>query len=137
IEHNGIARQDSEDFAGLVNYSHDFQPGARRFDVGERSNFALMPVAEASLKLISDWTVPRVLETLRLRTAAIAERAQAEFGIRSVPAHRRAGHYLGLRFSGGVPPHPPPRPPAAQASVSPPGPAPRAGPPGWHNGHHV
>src|SRR5262249_23862857 len=103
IEHNWIARQDSEDFAGLVNYSHDFQPGARRFDVGERSNFALMPVAEASLKLISDWTVPRILETLRLRTSAIAERARAEFGIASVPAHRRAGHYLGLRFSGGVP----------------------------------
>src|SRR5262249_3965774 len=103
IEHNWIARQDSEDFAGLVNYSHDFQPGARRFDVGERSNFALMPVAEASLKLISEWTVPRILETLRRRTRAIAERARAEFGIASVPAHRRAGHYLGLRFSGGVP----------------------------------
>src|SRR5262249_574963 len=74
-----IARQDSEDFAGLVNYSHDFQPGARRFDVGERSNFALMPVAEASLKLILEWTVPRISETLRLRTGAIAERARAEF----------------------------------------------------------
>jgi len=67
IEHNWIAREDSEDFAGLVNYSHDFQPGARRFDVGERSNFALMPVAEASLKLILQWTVPRISETLRLR----------------------------------------------------------------------
>src|SRR5262249_2948500 len=85
------------------NYSHDFQPGARRFDVGERSNFALMPVAEASLKLILEWTVPRIFETLRLRTGAIAERARAEFGIASVPAHRRAGHYLGLRFRGGVP----------------------------------
>src|SRR5262249_59884562 len=103
---------------GLVNYSRQFQAGARRFDVGERSNFALMPVAEASLKLLSEWTVPRVLETLRLRTAAIAERAQAEFGIRSVPAHRRAGHYLGLRFSGGVPAHPPTRLPAATVYVS-------------------
>src|SRR6516165_4280653 len=43
IEHNWIAREGSEDFAGLVNYRHDFQSGARRFDVGERSNFALMP----------------------------------------------------------------------------------------------
>jgi len=25
IEHNWIARKDSEDFAGLVNYSHDFK----------------------------------------------------------------------------------------------------------------
>ncbi|MGE5777934.1 MAG: aminotransferase class V-fold PLP-dependent enzyme, partial [Hyphomicrobiales bacterium] len=70
IEHNWIARKDSENFAGLVNYSDEFHAGARRFDVGERSNFALMPAAEASLKLVSGWTVPRILETLRLRTEA-------------------------------------------------------------------
>ncbi len=102
IEHNWIARRDSENFAGLVNYVTEFQHGARRFDVGERSNFALMPAAEASLRLIAEWTVPRIFETLRLRTQAIAERARAEFGIESVPADRRAGHYLGLRFRGGV-----------------------------------
>src|SRR5258708_6339438 len=108
IEHNWIAREGSEDFAGLVNYCHDFQSGARRFDVGERRNFALVPVAEDSLKLILQWTGPRISETLRLRTRAIAERERAEFAIASVPDKRRAGHYLGLRFSGGRPPPPPP-----------------------------
>jgi selenocysteine lyase/cysteine desulfurase len=104
IENNWIARRGSQDFAGLVNYQSEFQDGARRFDVGERSNFALMPVAESSLKLIADWTVPCVLATLAHRTEAIAARARAEFGIDSVPGDRRAGHYLGLRFRGGVPP---------------------------------
>jgi selenocysteine lyase/cysteine desulfurase len=104
IEHNWIARHGSQDFAGLVNYQREFQNGARRFDVGERSNFALVPVADASLKLIADWTVPRILATLTRRTEAIAARARAEFGIDSVPSDRRAGHYLGLRFRGGVPP---------------------------------
>jgi selenocysteine lyase/cysteine desulfurase len=103
IELNWIARRASQDFAGLVNYQREFQDGARRFDVGERSNFALMPVAEASLKLISNWTVPRILATLTRRTEAIAGRARAELGIDSVPSDRRAGHYLGLRFRGGVP----------------------------------
>jgi len=103
IEHNWISRRGSQDFAGLVNYQPEFQDGARRFDVGERSNFALMPVADASLKLIADWTVPRILGTLARRTEAIAARARAEFGINSVPSDRRAGHYLGLRFRGGVP----------------------------------
>ena len=103
IEHNWIARRGAQDFAGLVNYQREFQNGARRFDVGERSNFALMPVADASLKLIADWTVPRILATLARRTEAIAARARAEFGIDSVPGDRRAGHYLGLRFRGGVP----------------------------------
>jgi selenocysteine lyase/cysteine desulfurase len=57
-----------------------------------------MPVADASLKLIADWTVPHILATLARRTEAIAARARAEFGIDSVPSDRRAGHYLGLRF---------------------------------------
>jgi len=132
IEHNWIARKDSEDFAGLVNYSREFQAGARRFDVGERSNFALMPVAEASLKLLSEWTVPRVLETLRLRTQAVAERARGEFGIASVPAHRRAGHYLGLRFAGGIPPDLPMRLAAAKVFVSVRGQAMRVTPHVWN-----
>jgi selenocysteine lyase/cysteine desulfurase len=137
IEHNWIARKDSEDFAGLVNYSREFQAGARRFDVGERSNFALMPVAEASLKLLSEWTVLRVLETLRLRTAAIAERARGEFGIGSVPAHRRASHYLGLRFSGGVPSDLPMRLAAAQVHVSVRGQAMRVTPHVWNTDDDV
>jgi len=137
IEHNWIARKDSEDFAGLVNYSREFEPGARRFDVGERSNFALMPVAEASLELLSEWTVPRVLETLRLRTCAIAERARSEFGISSVPADRRAGHYLGLRFSGGIPSDLPKRLAAAQVYVSVRGQAMRVTPHVWNTDEDV
>jgi selenocysteine lyase/cysteine desulfurase len=104
IEHNWMARRESENFAGLVNYKDEFQPGARRFDVGERSNFALMPVARASLDLIARWDVRRIQATLRLRTDAIAERARTHFGSDSVPADRRAGHYLGLRFRDGVAP---------------------------------
>jgi selenocysteine lyase/cysteine desulfurase len=137
IEHNWIAREGSEDFAGLVNYSHDFQSGARRFDVGERSNFALMPVAEASLKLILQWTVPRISETLRLRTRAIAERARGEFGIASVPADRRAGHYLGLRFRGGVPSDLPKRLAAANVYVSVRGQAMRVTPHVWNTDDDV
>jgi Selenocysteine lyase len=104
IEHNWIARLNSEDFAGLVNYQPKFQAGARRFDVGERSNFALMPVAQASLKLIADWIVPRILSTLALRTNKIAQRARDDFGIDSVPADRRAGHYLGCASGAGFRP---------------------------------
>lgn len=118
IEHNWIARRNSEDLAGLVNYQTEFQPGARRFDVGERSNFALMPAVQSSLELIAGWTVPRILATLTRRTSAIATRARAELGIDSVPDRRRAGHYLGLRFPGGVPADLPQRLAAAKVYVS-------------------
>lgn len=103
IEQNWIARKHSEDFAGLVNYRDDYEPGARRFDVGERSNFALTPVAKASLELLHEWGVARIFATLKARNDTIAERARAELGLDSVAPRRRAGHYLGLRFGSGVP----------------------------------
>jgi len=102
IENNWIARAGAEDFARLVQYRDELQPGARRFDVGERSNFALVPMMVAALEQVLEWGVERIHATSAHMTARIAERA-AELGIASVPAKYRAGHYLGLRFEGGVP----------------------------------
>jgi selenocysteine lyase/cysteine desulfurase len=102
LEHNWIARAGSEDFTGLVNYRDDFQPGARRFDVGELSNFALMPQANAALRQILGWGVENIQATLSARNEAIAASAR-EMGIDSVSQGLRAGHFLGLRFEGGVP----------------------------------
>jgi selenocysteine lyase/cysteine desulfurase len=102
LEHNWINRKYSEDFAGLVNYRDDFQTGARRFDVGERSNFALMPMAFTALKQIWDWQVPEIASTLTTMTAEIAHRAES-LGLNVAPPHLRAGHILGIRFPEGVP----------------------------------
>ncbi len=102
LEHNWIDRANSENFAGLANYRDDFQPGARRYDVGERSNFALMPMVIVALEQILAWGVDDIAETLADRTSAIAQRASG-LGLSSVPGHLRAGHFLGLRFAGGVP----------------------------------
>lgn len=102
LENNWIARAGSEDFAGLVRYRDDYQPGARRFDMGERANFALMPQAVATMSQLLDWGIPAIQRTLAELTGGIAARAAA-LGIASVPADRRAGHYLGLRFPGGIP----------------------------------
>ncbi len=102
LEHGWIARAGSENFAGLVNYRDDFQPGARRYDVGERSNFVLVPMAVAALRQVLDWGVEAIAETLSARTSAIARRA-ADLGLASLPQTERAGHYLGLQFPNGVP----------------------------------
>ena len=102
LEHNWIARQGSEDFARLVNYRPDFQPGARRFDVGEGANFALMPMAVAALEQLLQWGVPEIAATLDARTRSIADRA-APLGLTSGDPALRAGHFLGLRFASGIP----------------------------------
>ena len=102
LEHNWIARRESEEFSRLIDYQDGYQPGARRFDMGERSNFALLPVSIAGLEQLLAWGVERIARTLAHRTAEIAARAAA-LGLSAAPAHLRAGHFLGLRFPGGLP----------------------------------
>ena len=60
LEDNWIARENSQDFRGLVDYREEYQPGALRYDVGERSNFALMPMAVAALRQILAWEPERI-----------------------------------------------------------------------------
>jgi selenocysteine lyase/cysteine desulfurase len=96
LEWNWITRAGSEDFARLVDYSGEFQPGARRYDAGERSNFALMPIAKAALEQILEWSVEEIAGTLRTMTDEIASRA-ATLGLKSAPATLRASHLIGLR----------------------------------------
>jgi selenocysteine lyase/cysteine desulfurase len=55
LEETWMGRKGSEDFSALVDYVDDYQPGALRYDVGERSNFALMPMLTAALELLLAW----------------------------------------------------------------------------------
>lgn len=102
LEHNWIARQGSENFAGLVDYRDDFQPGARRFDMGEGANFSALPMVVAALEQLLDWGVENTQATLTAMTKQIAERA-APLGLRASDPSLRAGHFLGLGFPGDVP----------------------------------
>jgi len=102
IEHNWINRAGSEDFARLVDYREDFQPGARRFDMGERSNPPLLMGASAGLDFLLEFGVEAIAETLAAKTEAIAARA-AMLGMEAAPVGVRAAHFLSLGFGGGVP----------------------------------
>jgi selenocysteine lyase/cysteine desulfurase len=102
IEHNWINRRGSEDFSRLVGYQDAFQPGARRYDVGERSNFVLLPMASEALRQILDWGIENVAETIGGLTDLIEAEARRR-GIEAVPAKRRARHMIGLRLGRRVP----------------------------------
>jgi selenocysteine lyase/cysteine desulfurase len=102
IEHNWINRRGSEAFSQLVDYKDAFQPGARRYDVGERSNFALLPMAAEALRQILDWGVENVSETIGTLTDRIEEKA-TERGIQTTPKQRRARHMIGLMLGPGAP----------------------------------
>ena len=62
LEEPWHGRLNARNFAGLVEYEDAYQPGAIRFDVGQRSNFALIPALSASLELLLQWRPERVAE---------------------------------------------------------------------------
>jgi selenocysteine lyase/cysteine desulfurase len=100
LEENWINRLGSENFTRLVDYQLNYQPGARRYDVGEVSNFILSPIAAASLRQILDWGVEEISATLKQKTDLIAERAQS-MGFAMVTEAVRSPHMLGITWPSG------------------------------------
>ena len=99
LEETWIARRGAENFAGLVEYVDDYQPGALRFEVGQRSNFALVPALSASLELILEWRPERVAAYCTALMDGAFERLRA-LGLRVEEAPWRSPHLFGL----GLPP---------------------------------
>lgn len=97
LEENWIGRAGSEDFARLIDYRDDYQPGARRFDVGERTNFELTPMALAALTQLDTWGVAAVGDRLARVTDAIAA-GVVRLGLDPLPASQRGPHILGVEL---------------------------------------
>jgi selenocysteine lyase/cysteine desulfurase len=95
IEENWINRAGAEDFTALVDYTDTYRPGARRFDVGARTNFGLVPMALAAAEQLLDWTTAGIAASLRTVTDRIADHA-AELGYEIAPSDQRGPHMLGI-----------------------------------------
>jgi selenocysteine lyase/cysteine desulfurase len=76
--------------------------GARRFDVGERSNFTLAPMAEAALRQLVEWTPERIAASTAVMTRRIEEGA-LRIGLDPIVAGDRESHLIGVRLPGGAP----------------------------------
>ena len=96
LEHHWAGRRGSENFADLTSYTGEFRPGARRFDGGEASNFALLPMAVTALETVTGWSVDGIQSAVDPLTRAVADGAAA-LGL-SAPAGPRAGHIVGLEL---------------------------------------
>lgn len=100
LEEAWIVRRNARDFRSLTNYDEGFDAGARRFDMGERANFALLPVAGAAIGQLLQWGVANIAETLGAATAGIEARLR-ERGVSGQQG--RAPHFLSVRFPEGLP----------------------------------
>lgn len=101
IEHVWASRAGAEDFSGLVNYRDETQPGARRFDMGERSNFALLPVVIAALEQLLAWRVERIAASLAAINTQITARLAAG-GFPVAAPDVRSPHILGVAVPQGA-----------------------------------
>ena len=60
LEESWMNRTNAKNFSGITEYESAYQPGAGKYNVGETSNFILIPIIKEALKQISLWTVPEI-----------------------------------------------------------------------------
>lgn len=96
LEENWIGRKGSRNFSGLVAYEEAYEPGAVRYDVGERSNFTLVPMLVAGLRQVLDWDPGAIQAYCAALTAPALDEAR-RLGFRVEDAAWRGAHLFGLR----------------------------------------
>jgi selenocysteine lyase/cysteine desulfurase len=101
LEENWINRKDSENFAGLTHYQDEYQPMALRYDVGERANFILVPMAIVALKQLLAWGAENIQTYCHnLTHEAIAQWREKGFWIES--EKWRSKHLFGIQLPEGL-----------------------------------
>ena len=99
LEENWIQRANARDFSSLILYTDGYDAGARRFDMGERANFALLPAAKRAIEQILEWSVAEISATSGAHNQWLAERVR-DLGFSCPDESLRAPHYLCLRSEG-------------------------------------
>jgi selenocysteine lyase/cysteine desulfurase len=101
VEENWINRLHSEDFAGLVKYQREYQPGALRYEVGEHSNFILVPMLLRAIQQIRKWKPSEIQKyTSAISKEAIAYLRENDFWVED--SEWRGAHLFGIRRRGGL-----------------------------------
>ena len=96
IEDNWINRMGSENFSGLINYSDKYGELASRYNVGEQSNFILLPMLLAGLNQIESWGVKNIQDYCKnLISEEIKKVNQKKYWIEK--ENYRANHLFGIK----------------------------------------
>lgn len=102
LEDHYFHRLNAAAHEGRLEHIHGYAPGAARFDMGERSNFIILPMAIAALRQLSEWSVQEIQRRIAVIAQSILSGA-ALLGYRAAPADQQSMHLFGLRRRGGLP----------------------------------
>jgi selenocysteine lyase/cysteine desulfurase len=97
IEEAWMGRDGAEDFSRLADFTDSYQPGARRFDAGEKSSFSNIAGALTALQMLDEWGIDNICATLARTNCRVAEILN-QHGLETVAADTRAPHFQGARL---------------------------------------
>jgi len=103
IEESWLTRAGSDDFSSLGEQGGEYRPGAIRYDVGETSNFVLMPMFIAGLEQLLEWGVADISAYIARLTKALFEDPRLE-GLGLGGSTPETTHLFGLHLPDDVDP---------------------------------
>lgn len=101
LEESWMTRPNSERFDRLTNYEEGYKPGAVRFDVGQSSNFILVPMVDEALGQLLDWGIGEIQEYGRKLSEPLISFFR-EKGSQIEEKSYRAHHLMGLPLPPGT-----------------------------------
>lgn len=101
LEESWMTRPNSERFDRLTNYEEGYKPGAIRFDVGQSSNFILLPMLDEALGQLLEWGVKEIQEYSRILGAPLIDYFIKK-GSSVDDEEHRAHHLMGLQLPSGT-----------------------------------
>ncbi len=97
LEENWINRIGSDDFKGLVRYQEQYHPYAVRYDMGEKSNFFLVPMLNESIGQILNWGVQNIQNYCESISGKVLQKLESQ-GFLIEDSQYRAHNIFGIRF---------------------------------------
>jgi selenocysteine lyase/cysteine desulfurase len=102
LEEGWITRKNSKDFAKLVDYQDQYEPGAIRYDMGQRSNFSLVPGVLEALRQIRKWGIANIQNTLYHSNLVLCKNL-SDLGLQIPRAENRGPHFIGAKLPSEAP----------------------------------
>ncbi len=102
LEETWIGRKGSNDFRNLVHYQNEYRAGMERYNMGEQSNFVLVPMLNAAITQLIEWQPERIQEYCKNLTQPLIQFCNEEnFWIEE--SHWRSEHLFGIRIPDNFP----------------------------------
>lgn len=98
LEQNWINKKDAANFSDLVNYKDEYEPGARRFDMGEKSQFHSMSAMADTLERLNEISVKVISDHCQKLNSKLIELVCVDQSIKTWEDSQRASNILGLYF---------------------------------------